>query len=62
MGDAFSIMWEPEMMRDMGNAMSILWNETLVQGVQQVLAATVAGAMFSGTWHELTQRLPGRSG
>ena len=49
MGDAFSIMWEPEMMRDMGNAMSILWNETLVQGVQQVLAATVAGAMFSGT-------------
>lgn len=62
MGDAFSIMWEPDMMRDMGNAMSILWNETLVQGVQQVLAATVAGAMFSGTWHELTQRLPGRSG
>lgn len=47
MGDAFSIMWEPEMMREMGNAMSILWNETLVQGVQQVLAATVAGAMFS---------------
>lgn len=49
MGDAFSVMWEPDMMRDMGNAMSILWNETLVQGVQQVLAATVAGAMFSGT-------------
>lgn len=49
MGDAFSIMWEPEMMRDLGNAMQILWNETLVQGVQQVLAATVAGAMFSGT-------------
>ncbi|WFD29672.1 hypothetical protein MSPP1_000682 [Malassezia sp. CBS 17886] len=47
MGDVFSVMWEPEMMRDMGNAMSILWNETLVQGVQQVLAATVAGAMFS---------------
>jgi len=52
MGDAFSIMWEPDMMRDMGNAMSILWNETLVQGVQQVLAATVAGAMFSGTCHD----------
>lgn len=47
MGDVFSIMWEPEMMQEMGNAMSILWNETLVQGVQQVLAATVAGAMFS---------------
>lgn len=49
MGDAFSIMWEPEMMQEMGNAMSILWNETLVQGMQQVLAATVAPAMFSGT-------------
>ncbi|KAI3625774.1 hypothetical protein CBS9595_001135 [Malassezia furfur] len=47
MGDAFSVMWDPEMMREMGNAMSILWNETIVQGVQQVLAATVAGAMFS---------------
>ena len=47
MGDVFSIMWEPQMMQEMGNAMSILWNETLVQGVQQVLAATVAGAMFS---------------
>ena len=48
MGDAFSVMWEPEMMQEMGNAMSILWNETIVQGVQQVLALTVAGAMFSG--------------
>ncbi|PKI83109.1 hypothetical protein MVES1_003077 [Malassezia vespertilionis] len=47
MGDVFSVMWEPDMMRDMGNAMSILWNETLIQGVQQFLAATVAGAMFS---------------
>lgn len=62
MGDAFSIMWEPDMMRDMGNAMSILWNETLVQGVQQVLAATVAGAMFSGTWYLLMQRSRGRFG
>lgn len=67
MGDAFSIMWEPEMMRDMGNAMSILWNETLVQGVQQVLAATVAGAMFSGmytTYDEILtrQRSRGRCG
>ncbi|WFD35651.1 hypothetical protein MCUN1_002509 [Malassezia cuniculi] len=47
MGDAFGVRWEPEMMQEMGNAMAILWNETLVQGVQQVLAATVAGAMFS---------------
>ena len=47
MGDLFSILWEPDMMQEMGNALGILWNETLVQGVQQVLAATVAGAMFS---------------
>lgn len=47
MGDAYGVRWEPEMMKEMGNAMAILWNETLVQGVQQVLAATVAGAMFS---------------
>ncbi|EPQ29613.1 uncharacterized protein PFL1_02832 [Pseudozyma flocculosa PF-1] len=47
MGDVFSVLWEPDMMQEMGNALGILWNETLVQGVQQVLAATVAGAMFS---------------
>ncbi|PWN52544.1 DUF726-domain-containing protein [Violaceomyces palustris] len=47
MGDCFSVLWEPDMMQEMGDALGILWNETLVQGVQQVLAATVAGAMFS---------------
>ncbi|PWY98938.1 DUF726-domain-containing protein [Testicularia cyperi] len=47
MGDAFGVLWEPDMMQEMGNAIGILWNETIVQGVQQVLAATVAGAMFT---------------
>ncbi|SPO24012.1 uncharacterized protein UTRI_03447_B [Ustilago trichophora] len=49
MGDVFSVLWEPDMMQEMGNALGLLWNETIVQGVQQALALTVAGAsaMFS---------------
>ncbi|CAO1624839.1 unnamed protein product [Parajaminaea phylloscopi] len=46
MGDVFSVLWEPEMMREMGNAINILWNETIVMGVQQVLAATIAGGLL----------------
>ncbi|CAD7062849.1 unnamed protein product [Tilletia caries] len=45
MGDVFSVLWEPEMMQEMGNSLSILWNETLTQGVQQLLALTVAGGL-----------------
>lgn len=45
MGDVFSVLWEPDMMQEMGNAIYLLWNETLVQGVQQVLAATIAGGL-----------------
>ncbi|SNX86461.1 uncharacterized protein MEPE_05170 [Melanopsichium pennsylvanicum] len=49
MGDCFSVLWEPDMMQEMGNALGLLWNETIVQGVQQALALTIAGAsaMFS---------------
>lgn len=46
MGDVFSVLWEPEMMREMGNAINILWNETIVAGVQGVLAATIAGGLL----------------
>ena len=45
MGDVFSILWEPDMMQEMGNAINLLWNETLVQGVQGLLAATIAGGL-----------------
>lgn len=48
MGDLFSVLWEPDMMQEMGNAISILWNETLTSGVQQVLAATIAGGLVGG--------------
>lgn len=45
MGDIFSLLWEPDMMHEMGNAMNLLWNETIVQGIQQALALTVAGGL-----------------
>lgn len=45
MGDVFSVLWEPEMMQEMGDAIYLLWNETIVQGLQQVLAATIAGGL-----------------
>lgn len=44
MGDCFSVFWEPDMMKEMGDALGLLWSETIVQGVQQALALTVAGA------------------
>lgn len=46
MGDVFSVLWEPDMMREMGNALYILYSETLVMGVQSVLAVTVAGGLL----------------
>lgn len=46
MGDLFSVLWEPDLMREMGAAMSILWNETVSAGIQQLLAATVAGSLI----------------
>ncbi len=48
MGDLFSVLWEPDMMQEMGNAISILWNETVASGIQQVLAVTIAGGLVGG--------------
>ncbi|KDN43321.1 DUF726-domain-containing protein [Tilletiaria anomala UBC 951] len=45
MGDLFTVLWEPDMMKEMGNAIGILWNETIGSGVQQVLAVTFASAL-----------------
>ncbi|WWC68750.1 uncharacterized protein I206_102684 [Kwoniella pini CBS 10737] len=46
-GDVYSILWEPEMMEEMGSAMKILTGEILTQMGQQVLAATVMTALMS---------------
>ncbi|KAF8753796.1 hypothetical protein RHS01_06773, partial [Rhizoctonia solani] len=46
-GDAFGILWEPEMMAEMGNALKILTSEVLTQVGQTVLQATVMAALMS---------------
>jgi len=46
-GDVFSVMWEPEMMSEMGSALKILTTEILTQVGQQVLQATVMTALLS---------------
>jgi hypothetical protein len=46
-GDVFSVLWEPEMMSEMGNALKILTSEVLSQVTTTVLQATVMTALMS---------------
>jgi hypothetical protein len=46
-GDTFSVLWEPEMMGEMGNALKILTTEVLTTLGQTVLSATVMTALMS---------------
>ncbi|EIW66799.1 hypothetical protein TREMEDRAFT_70052 [Tremella mesenterica DSM 1558] len=46
-GDVLSVLWEPEMMAEMGSALKILTSEILTQVGQQVLQATVMTALMS---------------
>ncbi|OCF30494.1 hypothetical protein I316_07876 [Kwoniella heveanensis BCC8398] len=46
-GDVYSILWEPEMMAEMGSALKILTGEILTQVGQQVLSATIMTALMS---------------
>lgn len=48
MGDVFAVLWEPDMMKEMGDAIYLLYTETVVQGLQQVLAATIASGLVGG--------------
>lgn len=41
MGDIYSVLWEPEMLRSMGDTINILATEALTQGLQQVLGNTI---------------------
>ncbi|EXJ76741.1 uncharacterized protein A1O5_01249 [Cladophialophora psammophila CBS 110553] len=41
MGDIYSLLWEPEMLRSMGDTINILATEALTQTVQQVLGSTI---------------------
>ncbi|KAH7339017.1 hypothetical protein B0J17DRAFT_614317 [Rhizoctonia solani] len=47
MGDAFGVLWEPEMMAEMGNALKILTSEVLTQVGQTVLQATVMATLMT---------------
>jgi hypothetical protein len=46
-GDVFSVLWEPEMIRETGDALRILTTEVLTQIGQTVLAATAMTALIS---------------
>jgi hypothetical protein len=46
-GDVFSVLWEPEMIRETGDALKILTTEVLTQIGQTVLQATVMTALMS---------------
>ncbi|KAE8371796.1 hypothetical protein BDV26DRAFT_275351, partial [Aspergillus bertholletiae] len=47
MGDLYSVLWEPEMLRSMGDTINILATEALTQGLQQVLGSTILVALMS---------------
>ncbi|KAL4265375.1 TMCO4 family protein [Pleurotus pulmonarius] len=46
-GDVFSVLWEPEMIRETGSALKILTGEVLTQLAQTALQATVMTALMS---------------
>ena len=46
-GDVFSVLWEPEMIRETGSALKILTGEVLTQLGQTVLQATVMATLMT---------------
>ena len=54
-GDVFSVLWEPEMIRETGSALSILTGEVLTQIGQTVLQATVMTALMSALQWPISQ-------
>ncbi|KAF7597117.1 hypothetical protein BBP40_010591 [Aspergillus hancockii] len=47
MGDLYSVLWEPDMLRSMGDTINILATEALTQGLQQILGSTVLVALMA---------------
>ncbi|KAF2753260.1 DUF726-domain-containing protein [Pseudovirgaria hyperparasitica] len=47
MGDIYSVLWEPEMLRSMGDTINILATEALTQGLQQILGSTILVALMA---------------
>jgi len=46
-GDVFSVLWEPEMIRETGSALAILTGEVLSQLGMTVLQATIMTGLMS---------------
>ncbi|KAL4780883.1 hypothetical protein BJX76DRAFT_336692 [Aspergillus varians] len=47
MGDIYSVLWEPEMLKSMGQTINILATEALTSGLQQVLGSTILTALMA---------------
>ncbi|PNY28550.1 membrane protein [Tolypocladium capitatum] len=47
MGDIYSVLWEPEMLRSMGDTINILATEALTQGLQQILGSTILVSLMA---------------
>ncbi|KAM0424747.1 hypothetical protein ACHAPT_010057 [Fusarium lateritium] len=47
MGDLYSVLFEPEMLRSMGDTINILATEALTQSIQQILGTTILAALMS---------------
>jgi hypothetical protein len=47
MGDIYSLLWEPDMLRSMGDTINILANEALTQTVQQILGYTILTGLMA---------------
>lgn len=57
-GDVFSVLWEPEMIRETGSALKILTGEVLSQIGMTVLQATVMTGLMSALQWPLSTPLP----
>ena len=55
-GDVFSVLWEPEMIRETGSALRIMTTEILTQLGQTVLAATAMTALMSALQWPISTR------
>ncbi|KAF4345599.1 DUF726 domain protein [Fusarium beomiforme] len=47
MGDLYSVLFEPEMLRSMGDTINILATEALTQSIQQILSTTILATLMS---------------
>ena len=56
-GDVFSVLWEPEMIRETGSALSILTGEVLSQIGLTVLQATIMSGLMTALQWPIGERI-----